>query len=82
MYVNQLAPPKEQTRRPQGSIPVIARLVLRDGYEEWRPGHANRWTASAVLVGWHAIPGDHRTMTYAWLPVDDVARVLRRSPQT
>lgn len=60
-------------------FPVIIRLVLPDQSEEWRPAKAFRWTPSgAVMVSWETTPGDPRSSTAAWLPVSDVARVLRR----
>ena len=60
-----------------GAIPVIARLVCPDGSEEWWPARAVRWTATSVLIGFEAEPGDHRSLRYLWLSVDDVARVIR-----
>ena len=78
-YVNQVAAPKDQPLRPPGvTYPVILRLVLADGSEEWRPGKSVKWTRSAVLVGWEAQPGDHRSVEHAWLPTEDVRRVIRR----
>lgn len=74
--------PKDQTRRPQGSYPVIARLVLADGSEEWRPGNASRWTATAVLASWQQQPGDSRSVVHAWLPLADVTRVTAGPPLT
>jgi hypothetical protein len=60
-----------------GSIPVIARLVYPDGSEEWWPAKATRWTPTSVLIGFETEPGDHRSLRYLWLSVDDVARVIR-----
>lgn len=78
--MNQLTPPKDQPQRPAGvNYPVIVRLVLADSAgEEWRPGTTVKWTQTAVMVGWQADPGDPRSMSYAWLPVSDVRRVIRR----
>jgi hypothetical protein len=61
-----------------GEIPVIVRLVWPDG-EEWRPGFANRWTASHVLVRWHdkGGEGDRHQYSLAWLRAEDVSRSIR-----
>lgn len=78
-YANEVPAPKDQPRRPQGSYPVILRLVLSDGSEQWRPGSAIRWTDSgAVMVSWQEQPGDSRSVVHAWLPLADVARVINR----
>lgn len=78
-YVNRLNPPHDQRLRPQGSYPVILRLVLPDGSEEWRLGNAFRWTpGGAVMVSWQAQPGDPRSVEHAWLPLADVKRVIVR----
>ncbi|WP_188940601.1 hypothetical protein [Nakamurella endophytica] len=73
-YMNAVPTPKGSVRPAGRSVPVIARFVLLDGSEEWRPCTAARWTDRAVLVSC----GD-RTFgqDYTWLPVEDVARVLR-----
>ena len=63
-----------------GAIPVIARLVREDGSEEWWPARAVRWTATDVLIGFEAEPGDPKSLRYLWLRVDDVARVIRPVP--
>ena len=65
-------------RPPGRSFAVIARLVLDNGAEEWRPVKAVRWTAEHVLV--HGQAEDLGGDFYAWLVADDVARVIR--PQT
>jgi hypothetical protein len=75
-------PPAVSPGAPMGEHPVIIRLQWPDG-EEWRPGIADRWTATEVRVRWRdehtTDPREHRA---AWLPVADVARVLRRDPRT
>lgn len=76
-YSNEVPAPKDQPRRPQGSYPVIVRLVVADGSEEWRPSNASRWTATAVPASWQQQPGDPRSVIHAWLPLADVARINR-----
>lgn len=75
-YRNSVKPDAVPTGR-MGAIPVIARLVCPDGSEEWWPARAVRWTATSVLIGFETEPGDHRSLRYLWLAVDDVARVIR-----
>ena len=65
--------------RPMGNIPVIVRLLLADGTEMWRPGRANRWTASQVLVLWRNDARDPRAEQMAWLAVTDVTQALHGS---
>lgn len=62
--------------RPMGNIPVIVRLLLADGTEMWRPGRANRWTASQVLVLWRNDARDPYAEQMAWLAVTDVTQAL------
>ncbi len=75
-YSNSVKPDAVPTGG-MGSIPVIARLVCPDGSEEWWPAKATRWTPSSVLIGFETEPGDHNSLRYLWLAVDDVARVIR-----
>lgn len=78
-YANQMDAPRKQPLRPAGiNYPVIIRLVLVDASEEWRPGQAIKWTEASVLVRWESTPGDPRSATHAWLPTNDVKRVIRR----
>lgn len=69
--------PSEIPLNGMGQIPVIVRLVLQDGSEEWWPGKAVRWTSEHVLVGRETDPGNPRSMSYIWLKAADVARVLK-----
>jgi hypothetical protein len=75
-YLNAARPPVVPTRFTGRSYPVIARLVLPDGGEEWWPAVAVKWTDTHVLVSTQ--PGQDRV--YTWLEADDVARVIRRPP--
>lgn len=79
-YVNQVKP-AVVPGGAQGSIPVIARLVLLDGSEEWWPARAVRWTRTEVLIARQLDPTDSLSVRHLWLPVGDVARVLRRAPE-
>lgn len=60
--------------RPMGDVPVVVRLVLPDGTEQWRPGRANRWTHTQVLVLWLEDASDPYSQQIAWLAVADVAQ--------
>ena len=40
-----------------------------------RPSHPVETTS--VLIGFETEPGDHNSLRYLWLAVDDVARVIR-----
>jgi hypothetical protein len=61
--------------KPQGSIPVIVRLVWSSsGLEEWRPARAIRWTPTHVMVMWQPEPGNARTEDFLWLRAGDVLR--------
>lgn len=78
-YTNEIPAPKDQPRRPTTVIyPVILRLVLPDGSQQWRPGRTVRWTPAAVYVARETTPGESRYLSYAWLPVGDVRRVINR----
>lgn len=79
-YRNTVQPDTVPSGNPGGPIPVIARLVCADGLEEWWPARAVQWTATDVLIGFEAEPGNSRSLRYLWLRVDDVARVIRPAP--
>jgi hypothetical protein len=51
-----------------GRRAVLARFVLLDGSEEWRPAMVVRSTDKAVLVASHSGPPE-----YTWLDRDDIA---------
>lgn len=59
-----------------GDIPVLARLVLRDGTETWRIASANRWTREHVLVIWRNDPSNPYSSQMCWLAAQDVARAF------
>ena len=73
-YVNVEHPAQIPTWTGGKPYPVIARFVLPDLSEEWRPATSVRWNATHVLVGVDL--DDDRA--YLWLRVDDVKRVIRR----
>ena len=78
-YVNEVRAPKDQPLRPSSVVyPVIVRLALPDGSEQWRPGRTIKWTNEAVYVAWETTPGEPRHLSRAWLAVEDVRRVIRR----
>lgn len=60
-----------------GNIPVLARLVLDDGTEMWRPARANRWTATQVLVVWQNDSSNPWSTQMCWLAAKDVAQTFR-----
>ena len=63
--------------RPMGNIPVLARLVLDDGTEMWRPARANRWTTTQVLVVWQNDSSNPWSTQMCWLATKDVAQAFR-----
>ena len=62
-YRNTVQPDTVPSGSPGGAIPVIARLVCADGLEEWWPARAVRWTATDVLIGFEAEPGNPRSLS-------------------
>lgn len=56
--------------RDQGDVPVIARLILKNGGEVWRPATAHRWTEAHIHVSFHG-RGDT-----AWLRAEDVVQEI------
>ena len=61
--------------RPMGRIPVIARLVVREGVE-LRPGMAIRWTRTHVMVCLEDHSAQPVRAEYLWLQAVDVVRLL------
>ena len=59
--------PESAPVRPQGDVPVIARVVWSDGSEEWRPARAVRWTSTHVMVAWRDSPKDPYSERHEWL---------------
>ncbi|MGS0686043.1 hypothetical protein ACVBEQ_12995 [Nakamurella sp. GG22] len=47
-----------------------------------KPAKAIRSTATSALISFETEPGDHNSLRYLWLAVDDVARVIRPAPTT
>lgn len=62
---------------PHPSYAVIARLVLLDGAEEWRPARAVRWNPTHVMV---KLQDKGVEPEYVWLRCKDVQRVSCRPP--
>jgi len=60
-----------------GNIPVLARFVLDDGTEMWRPARANRWTNTQVLVVWQNDWSNPWSTQMCWLATKDVAQAFR-----
>jgi hypothetical protein len=61
--------------RPMGRIPVIVRLVVREGVE-LRPGTAIRWTRTHVMVCVEDHSARRIRAEYLWLRAVDVVRML------
>lgn len=66
--------PDQVPLRPQGRIPVLARLTWPTG-AQWVPARAIRWTPTAVMVIIATIDEDYPEATL-WLPARDVRRSL------
>ena len=80
-YLNERpAPTSGPATSPRPPIPVIVRLELTGGAEEWWPGEALDWNTELVLVRRQSRPGDGTSTRFTWVPAGDVARVLRRPP--
>lgn len=60
--------------RPPSRWPVIARFVLLDGSEEWRPAVRVRHVDGLVLVRVGAVTYQQE---YTWLAEDDVTTAIR-----
>jgi hypothetical protein len=58
-------------------VPVIARLVMLDGSEEWRPAVRVRHVANLVLIRVGEITYQQE---YVWLSEDDVTTAIRPRP--
>lgn len=72
--------PERVPLRPQGSIPVIVRLLWTT-HEELVPARAVRWTPEHVMVSIAPIGGpDGARELYVWLRSDDVYRTVPRRP--
>lgn len=67
--VNGVVIPAHPTAAPE-PLPITARLVWADGYEERVSAWARGWTRDAVLVDAHPSRGHYRL----WLPASDVGR--------
>jgi len=76
-YTNALPTPDHHPLRPPGvSYPVILRLVLENGSEQWWPGKTVKWIGDAVMVSWESEPGNPRSNEYVWLAARDVRCVI------
>lgn len=74
VYVNAMPPPDRTSTATLGqrSYLVIARLVLPDQSEEWRPARTLRFTATHVLV---VVEPDGEPV-YIWLSPEDIRRTI------
>lgn len=77
-YANEEIPTSVPVKLPHPSYAVIARLVLLDGAQEWRPARAVRWNETHVMVKLQEKEGAEPE--YVWLRSADVRRVFRRPP--
>ncbi|HWK92615.1 MAG TPA: hypothetical protein VNR17_10195 [Luteimicrobium sp.] len=69
--------PRRIPTRPQGNIPVIARLLFHER-EELVPARAIRWAEGRVLVLWLADGQDPKSELLFWLRAEDVYRTIPR----
>jgi len=65
--------------KPQGRIPVIARLVWADRVD-LVPARAIRWTSTHVLVLWTPDEHDVTHEQSVWIPATDVRRRIELPP--
>jgi len=77
--INADQPQRGIPTRPQGDIPVIARLVWST-HEELLPGRAIRWTPTHVMV--LKAPGapSNAHELLVWLRAEDVHRTIPKRP--
>lgn len=61
--------------KPQGRIPVIARLVWPDRID-YVPARAIRWTSGHVMILWTPNENLLSKELTVWLPAEDVTRRL------
>lgn len=59
------------------AVPVIARLVMLDGSEEWRPAVRVRQVGNLVLIRVGEITYQQE---YVWLAEEDVTTAIRPRP--
>ena len=60
------------------AVPVIARLVMLDGSEEWRPAVRVRRVGNLALIRVGEITYEQE---YVWLSEDDVTTAIRPAPR-
>jgi hypothetical protein len=73
-YLNARRGPTVPPGSAAESVPVIARFVLLDGSEEWRPAVRVRHVDGLVLVRVGAVTYQQE---YTWLAEDDVTTAIR-----
>ena len=73
-YLNARRGPTVPPGSHTESVPVIARFVLLDGSEEWRPAVRVRHVDGLVLVRVGAVTYQQE---YTWLAEDDVTTAIR-----
>lgn len=73
-YLNARRGPTVPPGSHAESVPVIARFVLLDGSEEWRPAVRVRHVDGLALVRVGAVTYQQE---YTWLAEDDVTTAIR-----
>ena len=73
-YLNARRGPTVPPGSHSESVPVIARFVMLDGSEEWRPAVQVRHVDGVVLVRVGAMTYQQE---YTWLAEDDVTTAIR-----
>ena len=76
-YLNARRSPGIPPASHAESVPVIARFVLLDGGEEWRPAVQVRAVGNMVLV---RVGEQTYHQEYTWLDADDVTTAIRPQP--
>lgn len=73
-YLNARRGPTVPPKSHAEAVPVIARFVMLDGTEEWRPAVQVRHVAGLVLVRVGAMT---YRQEYTWLAETDVTTAIR-----
>ena len=78
--INSTRPPDGIAARPQGDVPVIARVVWAT-HEELLPARAIRWTSAHVMLMVKAPGAPSNTQELlVWLRAEDVHRTIPKRP--
>jgi hypothetical protein len=73
-YLNARGSPTVPSGSHAESLPVIARFVMLDGAEEWRPAVQVRHVDGLVLI---RVGATTYQQEYTWLAEDDVTTAIR-----